>query len=77
MKLGGGEPHFTLKEAWPGCLGGSVVGRLPLAQGVIPGLRIEFRIGLPARTLLLPLPVSLPLSLWGERVGEITDRYAD
>ena len=47
-----------------GCLGGSAVERLPLAQGVIPGSRIKARIGLPGWSLLLPLPVSLPLSLY-------------
>ena len=49
-----------------GCLGGSVVGHLPLAQVVIPGQGpgIESRIGLPMGTLLLPLPMSLPLSLF-------------
>ena len=46
-----------------GCLSGSGVEYLPLAQGVIPGPRIEFCIGLPVGALLLPLPVSLPLSL--------------
>ena len=30
-----------------GCLGGSVVEHLPLAQGVFPGLGIESHIGLP------------------------------
>ena len=44
-----------------GSLGGSMVKRLPWAQGVIPG--IESHVGLPAWGLLLPLPVSLPLSL--------------
>ena len=47
-----------------GCLGGSAVEHLPLAQVVIPGSRIESHIGLPARTLLLPLPMSLPLTLY-------------
>ena len=42
-----------------GCLGGSAVDGLPLAQG--PG--IESHIGVPAGSLLLPLPVSLPLSV--------------
>ena len=46
-----------------GCLGGSVVECLPLAQGVILGLGIESHIRLPARSLLLPLPISLLLSL--------------
>ena len=47
----------------PGCLGGSAVERLPLAQGRIPGSGIESHIRLPVRSLLFPLPVSLPLSL--------------
>ena len=47
-----------------GCLGGSVVERLPLAQGAI----LETQDRIPYRapgawSLLLPLPVSLPLSL--------------
>ena len=37
-----------------GCLGGSVIEHLPLAQGLIPS-------GSSAGRLLLPLPVSLPL----------------
>ena len=42
-----------------GHLGGSVVEHLPLAQGVILGSCI----GLPVGSLLLPLPMSLHLSL--------------
>ena len=42
--------------------GGSAVEHLPSAQGVTPGPGIESHIGLPAGSLLLPLPVSLPLS---------------
>ena len=47
-----------------GSLGGAVVWRLPLAQGAI----LETRDRIPRRapgawSLLLPLPVSLPLSL--------------
>ena len=47
-----------------GSLGGTAVWRLPLAQGVI----LETRDRIPRRapgawSLLLPLPVSLPLSL--------------
>ena len=45
-----------------GRLGGPVVERLPLVQGAIQGPGIESCIGLPAGSLLLPLPVSLPLS---------------
>ena len=44
-----------------GRLGGPVVKRLPLAQGMILGSGIESHIGLPAGSLLLPLPVSLSL----------------
>ena len=39
---------FFIKYRVGGCLGGSAVERLPSAQGVIPGSRIEFHIGLPA-----------------------------
>ena len=46
-----------------GLLGGSAVERLPLARGVILGPGIESHIRLPARSLLLSLPVSLLLSL--------------
>ena len=51
-----------------GHLGGSVVERLSLAQGVILGSRIESCIGLLAESLLFPFPVfclslSLPMSL--------------
>ena len=47
-----------------GSLGGAAVWRLPLAQGAI----LETRNRIPRRapgawSLLLPLPVSLPLSL--------------
>ena len=53
------------KEGTPGgSLGGAAVWRLPLAQGAI----LEIRDRIPRRapgawSLLLPLPVSLPLSL--------------
>ena len=47
-----------------GHLGGSVVECLPSAQGVIPGSGIESHIRLLAGGLLLPLPVSLALSLY-------------
>ena len=58
--------HGYRKRKFLGHLGGSVVERLLLAQGVIPGSRIESRIGLPAWTLLLPLPVSLPHAVYHE-----------
>ena len=44
-----------------GHLSGSVVEHLPLAQVMIPG--IESCIRLPMGSLLLPLPMSLPLSV--------------
>ena len=47
---------IQLKE---GRLGGSVVEHLPSAQGVTPGSQDR----VPAGSLLLPLPVFLPLSL--------------
>ena len=46
-----------------GCLRGSVVECLPSAQGVILGSGIGSHIRLPAWSLLLLLPMSLPLSL--------------
>ena len=46
-----------------GHIGGPVVERLPLAQVVIRGPGMESHIGLPAESLLLPLPMSLPLSV--------------
>ena len=46
-----------------GHLGGSAFGHLPLAHGVILGVGIKYRIRLPVRSLLLPLSISLPLSL--------------
>ena len=49
-------------ESW-GHLGGAVVEPLPSAQGVVPGPGIMTHIRLPAGNLLLPLPMSLPLSL--------------
>ena len=55
---------FTLKkESAEAHLGDSAVEPLPVAQSVIPGFGIESHIGLPAWSLLLPLPVSLLLSL--------------
>ena len=56
----GVDRRFTV---W-GSLGGAAVWRLPLAQGAI----LETRDQIPRRapgawSLLLPLPVSLPLSL--------------
>ena len=44
----------------PGWLSGSI---LPSAQDVIPGLGIQSCIRLPARSLPLPLPMSLPFSV--------------
>ena len=45
-----------------GHLSGSSAERLPSAQVMILGPRIESHVGLPAWSLLLPLAVSLPLS---------------
>ena len=56
-------PFRYLIENSLGNLGGSEVEHLPLAQGVILGLDIKSHTELPVRSLLLPLPVSLPLSL--------------
>ena len=74
FNLGGrNDPHFMGRGAarvskvkkfkLKGHLGGSVVERLPSAQAVVPGPGIESRIRLPAWSLLLPLLVSLPVSL--------------
>ena len=59
-------PHYPLSieaAVW-GSLGGAAVWRLPLAQGAI----LETQDRIPRRapgawSLLLPLPMSLPLSL--------------
>ena len=48
----------------PGRLEGSVVGHLSLAWGVIPRSWDRVPHWAPFRGLLLPLPVSLPLSLY-------------
>ena len=46
-----------------GRLGGSVVECLPLAQVMVPESPDESHIGVPTGSPLLPLPVSLPMSL--------------
>ena len=51
-----------LNDFLQGRLGGSAVKPLPLAWGTIPGSWVEFCIRLLAGSLL-PLPVSLPLSV--------------
>ena len=56
-------PFFTSNFIPQGRLGGSVVGHLSLAQGMIPGSGIKSRISLLAGVLLLPLPMSLHLSV--------------
>ena len=53
----------STKHFEKGRLGGSVVERLPSAQDMIPGSEIESYTEIPAWNLLLPLPMSLPLSL--------------
>ena len=55
--------HSDKNKLFSGHLGGSGVECLPLVQGPITGSGIEFCVGLPAWSLLLPLPVSLPLSV--------------
>ena len=55
---------IPIKIPWAGSLGGAAVWRLPLAQGAI----LETQDRIPHRapgawSLLLPLPVSMPLSL--------------
>ena len=54
---------YSVKKTSGGQLGGSMVEHLPLAQVMIPGPGMESRIKFPAGILLLPLPMSLPLSL--------------
>ena len=58
------DTHDPVKLLFKGSLGGAAVWRLPLAQGAI----LETRDRIPRRapgawSLLLPLPMSLPLSL--------------
>ena len=63
--LRGERKAAMLKVGILGRLGGSVVEHLPLTQGMIPGSQgpgIESQVRLPVGILLLPLPVSLPLS---------------
>ena len=56
--------HFTLQNVViRGSLGGPAVEYLPSVQGVILGSGIKSRVGFPTGSLLLPLSVSLPLSL--------------
>ena len=52
-----------LESLTQGHLGGSVIEYRPLTQGLIPGPEIESHIGLPAGSLLLPLPLCLCLSV--------------
>ena len=54
----------NIKTPNSGSLGGAAVWRLPLAQGAIPETLDRIPRQAPgAWSLLLPLPVSLPLSL--------------
>ena len=59
------SPHVHLKITFiEGSLGGAAVWRLPLAQGAILETRDRIPHQAPgAWSLLLPRPVSLPLSL--------------
>ena len=52
----------AIKVTVKGCLGGSVVDHLPLAQDMIPDSQDQYSIRLPTGSPLLPLPMSLPLS---------------
>ena len=54
---------LRLRVECSGRLGGSAVEHLPSAQGAIPRSQIQSHSKLLAGSLLLPLPVSLPLSL--------------
>ena len=54
---------FYYISDFQGCLSGSAIEHLPSAQGVILGPGIESHIRLPARSLLLLLPMSSSLSL--------------
>ena len=54
---------IVLKSVYTGRLGGSAVECLPSAHGVIPGSGIESHVGFLVWSLLLPLPMSLPLCL--------------
>ena len=72
MVLWDGAPHLprlpqlqavSVRLLNVGHLRGSVVERLPSAQVVTQGPGIKSHIGFPAWSLLLPLLVSLPLSL--------------
>ena len=60
-RLENGYIDSWLNNAAEGHLDGSVFEHLPFAQGVVLGLSPTF--GLPLRNLLLPLPLSLPLSM--------------
>ena len=59
------------KNAFQGLLGGSAVEHLPLAQVIILGAGIKSHIRLPAWSLLLPLPMSLPPSLCLSGINKI------
>ena len=62
--LAEGALALQVKEEPLGCLGGSVVEPLPSAQVVIPGSWDRVPHWAPRREPVLPLPVSLPLSLF-------------
>ena len=57
-----GLPNLV-KDNFRGHLGGLVVERLPSAQVMIPWSMDESCIRLPAGSLLLALPMSLPLTV--------------
>ena len=57
------EKEWKKEKKFQGCLGGSAVECLPPSEGMIPGSGIKSHTRLPTGSLLLPLPMSLPLSL--------------
>ena len=62
---GKGYPENTIKDksVKQGRLDGSAIGQRPSVQVVILGSGIESQTGLPARSLLLPLPMTASISV--------------
>ena len=58
-------PHWptSIQKGTQGCVGGLGVEHLPLAEVMIRGPGVKSHTGLRTGNLLLPLPVSLLLSL--------------
>ena len=55
------EVPSSLNLPHGGCLGGSVAEHLPLAQGIITGSGIQYRIWLLSGSLLLPMSLAVSL----------------